>query len=187
MYSPTPPTVYAVHWASINVFKFGYSDCQRYRLFLNRRADLLGLFEFDTVTAGLDFETVIDRAADAVCRPGFQTRDDADPYLGCRGAGYLECYRTPADLMAFEVIPYVFSTALSMLRASAEHVPDWCSADARSSARTYARTYAQQHTLASYLSLGIARRGVARFSPTGIENPRPAALRAGRQAANSHA
>lgn len=44
MYSPTPPTVYAVHWASINVFKFGYSDCQRYRLFLNRRADLLGLF-----------------------------------------------------------------------------------------------------------------------------------------------
>ena len=187
MYSRTPPTVYAVHWANINVFKFGYSDCQRYRLFLNRGAELLGLFEFGTVTAGLDFETLVDESAMAICRPGFRTRDSADPYLGGRGAGYLECYRTPADLMPSEVIPYVFSNALSMLGASAEHMPESCSVDASSNPRTYGRTDVQPPTLASYLTLGIARRGVARFSPSRSETTGPAALRAGRIKAGSHA
>ncbi|QBP31778.1 hypothetical protein SEA_PIPER2020_89 [Mycobacterium phage Piper2020] len=44
---------------------------------------------------------------------------------------------------------------------------------------TYVRTYLRRTThLGSYLTLGIARRGVARFRQLGDENSRPAALRA---------
>lgn len=45
----------------------------------------------------------------------------------------------------------------------------------RCKARTYGRTYVQLLTLGSYLTLGNARRGAAKFSQFGDENSRSAA------------
>lgn len=84
-------------------------------------------------------------------------------------------------------MPKPFSLCPSMFKQSRKHMPERCSSIAPSNARTYERTDVQLPTLASYLTLGIARRGVARFSPSRSESSRPAALRAGRIEAGSHA
>jgi hypothetical protein len=107
MYSRTKPTVYAVHWSQINVFKIGFSDCQRWRIFQLRGATLLGLKSFDTVSDGLDFEAVCQDVLSEVCRPVFRTNQAAEPYLGGRGGGYLECFRVPADLMPSEILSFI--------------------------------------------------------------------------------
>lgn len=59
--------------------------------------------------------------------------------------------------------------------------------DAPRNAQTDRQTYKHLTTLASYLTLGIARRGVAGFSPSRFETTRPAALRAGHIKAGSRA
>ena len=53
--------------------------------------------------------------------------------------------------------------------------------------RTYGRTYGELLTLGSYLTLGIARRGAARFSPLGDENSRPVAAARGLRPGDPHA
>jgi hypothetical protein len=69
MYKRTAPMVYAVHWPEINVFKIGYSDCQRWKLFMNRGANLLSLMEFGSTTEAFDFESACHLALWPSCGP----------------------------------------------------------------------------------------------------------------------
>lgn len=103
------PTVYAVHWTEINVFKIGFSENNRWRSFVNLGANVLGLMEFESVSEGYDFEDACHIALRAVCRPGFDDSSEAICYLGGRGGGYVECYRTPGDLMPMEILDFVDS------------------------------------------------------------------------------
>jgi len=116
------PTVYAVHWPEINVFKIGYSEQKRWRAFELRGANILALQEFDVFDLAYYFEYLCHRAAWEVCRPAFSSAHKAVPYLGGRGGGYVECCQVPGDLMPWEILPFI-DYRLSA-RASAEHMPE---------------------------------------------------------------
>ena len=104
------PTVYAVHWPDINVFKIGFSERKRWRAFLNRGANLIGLLDdFANASEGYDFEYACHIVSSEVCRPGFESSVEARPYLGGSGGGYVECYRVPGDLMPSEILHFVNS------------------------------------------------------------------------------
>ncbi|GAS95493.1 uncharacterized protein RMCC_2459 [Mycolicibacterium canariasense] len=106
-YKRTTHTVYLVHWPEINVFKIGYTEFQRYRAFVVRGANILKLFPFPTSTEAFDLETICHDVLWNLCEGGFDTPQEATPYLGNRGGGYVECFKTPADLMPSEIWPYV--------------------------------------------------------------------------------
>lgn len=107
-------TVYAVHWPEINVFKIGFSERQRWKAFVNRGANVIGLLDdFAAGTSGYDFEYACHLVSSEVCRPGFKSAEEAAPYLGGRGGGYMECYRVPGDLMPSEIVGFVNSELAS--------------------------------------------------------------------------
>jgi hypothetical protein len=106
----TEPTIYAVYWPTLNVFKIGFSERKRWRSFLNRGAELLLLkTDFAGLSQAFDFEAACHLVANEVCRPGFESAEDAHPYLGNQGGGYKECYRVPADLMPSEILAFIDS------------------------------------------------------------------------------
>jgi len=104
-------TVYAVYWPELNAFKVGSSTLQRqrWRTFTNRGAVLLGLKSLAPDISDYDFESVCHDVLRPVCRPAFNTADDARPYLGGSGGGYVECYCVPGDLMPSEILPFIDS------------------------------------------------------------------------------
>ena len=119
MYSRTKPTVYAVYWPEINVFKVGFSEHQRWRMFVLRGAKILGLLDnFDSFSQALNFEDACHLALWPTCRPGFSSAKEAAPYLGASGGGYVECFRVPGDLMPSEILLFI-DTQLEVLHAQA--------------------------------------------------------------------
>lgn len=112
-------TVYAVHWPEINVFKIGFSERRRWRAFVNRGANLIGLLDdFANASEGYDFEHACHIVSREVCRPGFRTAAEANPYLGNAGGGYVECYQVPGDLMPTEILDFV-NSRLAVFHAGA--------------------------------------------------------------------
>ena len=185
-YKQTRPTVYVVHWPAIDVFKVGCTERQRWRMYLLRGAQLIALHEFDSVSAAYGYEGQCHRLLESLCSPGFGSTADAEPYVGVRGDGYLECYQLPTDVPAIEIAALI--AAELDTQASGEHsgrayaptLLETCP----SNAHTDRHTYKHQPTLASYLTLSNARRGVAPKFPSTCDQPRPAALRAGSKQAS---
>lgn len=116
------PTVYAVHWPKINVFKIGFSEKRRWRAFEARGANVLDLMDFDDVSNAYAFEDACHYVMTEVCRSAFTSGKEAAPYLGGQGGGYMECYRVPADLMPREILEFV-DCQLNAL-APSEHMPE---------------------------------------------------------------
>jgi len=62
-----------------------------------RGGHLIALLTFPNgqklITTATEYETLIQHAFGAVAPLAFSTKADAEPYLGHRGAGYLECYQ----------------------------------------------------------------------------------------------
>jgi hypothetical protein len=100
-------TIYVVVWPSIRVVKVGYSGRKRWRSFQNRGAELLALKDFDDCTTAFHFEDACHMGLRATCRYAFQSASEAEPYLGNKGGGYLECFRIPGDLTTGEVLEYI--------------------------------------------------------------------------------
>jgi len=106
-YARTKPTVYVVHWPQIRVVKVGFSAERRWRSFEIRGADVVGLMEFSDAGEAFDFEYACHMGLQNVCRKAFLSSQDAVPYLGNGGGGYLECYVLPADLMHSEILTFI--------------------------------------------------------------------------------
>lgn len=115
MYARTGPIVYLVWWPQERIFKVGYSEHQRWRIFTLRGAELVQLRDFGSALDAARFETDCHHALRKVCRRGFQGRTEAVPLLGCAGAGWMECFAIPGDLMAHE-LPDFCDAALDILR-----------------------------------------------------------------------
>ncbi len=103
-YKATKPTVYIVHWPEIRVIKAGFSCNQRWRPFVLRGAVIVDLIEFDCSSDAFAFEDVVDHALRAVCEPAFRTAADAEPHLGGRGGGWLECYPLPEGTAPMDIL-----------------------------------------------------------------------------------
>jgi hypothetical protein len=100
--------VYLVYWPQIRVLKVGFaSDKSRWRAFCIRGANLLAVKEFDNSTEGYAFEDACHMALGTVCRRAFNKSEEAVPYLGGRGGGYVECYSVPGDLMESELMEFI--------------------------------------------------------------------------------
>lgn len=113
-------SVYAVYWPEINVFKIGTSERRRsrWRGFVNRGAVVLGVVDPSPGISDYTFEDACHLAIQDCCRPAFGTAQQAVPYLGGQGGGWLECFRVPGDLMPSEILPFVDSR-LEVLSAQA--------------------------------------------------------------------
>lgn len=103
-YQATKHTVYIVQWPALGVVKIGYSLHQRWRAFLIRGAEVVDLVEVDSAADGYALETVVLGAFRQRCAPGFTTPDEADPYLGGRGAGWRECFRLPEGVAPMSIL-----------------------------------------------------------------------------------
>lgn len=105
VYSKTRDTTYLVHWPTARVIKAGISKRQRWRAFTSRGAVVISLFEETGWLDALAMEVLLQTGLATVCKPAFRTAKQAEPFLGGRGGGYLECYRlprgaTPANVLA---------------------------------------------------------------------------------------
>lgn len=89
---------YIVGWPIEGIVKAGYTSVgrRRYGAFLSRGADLLYLEAFPALGA-FDAEKRLGDAMGARWPSAFANKEEAAPYLGSRGAGYLECYRIPVE------------------------------------------------------------------------------------------
>lgn len=87
---------YVVGWPSIGVVKSGstMTGRPRYGAFLSRGAQMLHLAAYP-FGGDLDIESRVHAEMDARWPRAFDRREDAAPYLGAKGGGYLECYMVP--------------------------------------------------------------------------------------------
>lgn len=103
-YKATKPTVYIVQWPGENLVKVGFSCNQRWRPFVLRGAAVVDLVEFDSAVDAFDFETLVLRGFAKIGSRAFTCADDATPYLGSGGGGWLECYRLPDGVKPADVL-----------------------------------------------------------------------------------
>jgi len=89
------PTVYLVHWPTIDVIKAGFTEVKRWRKFVQHGADLLGTFQYANAHAAFEAETAIEQFLARLTQhqKAFDTKESAVPYLGHSGGGYMECWR----------------------------------------------------------------------------------------------
>lgn len=89
------PQRYVVGWPS-GIVKVGstFNGRQRWGAFLSRGGELLDLASFVDDT---DAEVRLQTKLCELYPPAFTSKEQAVPFLGSRGAGYLECYRIPPD------------------------------------------------------------------------------------------
>jgi hypothetical protein len=100
----TVNTVYLVHWPEINVMKAGYSKRRRWWSFQRRGAVVVDLIHFDDFSDASAFESVVLAGLRSRGKLAFKSAAEAEPYLGGRGGGWLECYRIPEDLDPMELL-----------------------------------------------------------------------------------
>lgn len=104
-YKQTKPTIYVVHWPEIGVVKSGFSCNQRWRAFQLRGAIVDDLIPFDDARDAFAMESLVDRALHQFCvRRPFKSARDAEPYLGGRGGGWLECWKLPAGVTPLQIL-----------------------------------------------------------------------------------
>lgn len=104
-YKRTEPTVYIVHWPEIGVVKAGYSCNQRWRAFALRGATVVDLVPCEDSTDAFALEHVVEEALRRECRKrAFTSADDAAPYLGNRGGGWLECWKLPPGRTPMQIL-----------------------------------------------------------------------------------
>lgn len=108
-YKKGDPEVYLVTWPDHLIIKAGVTDCARWRNFVARGALLLD--------ARLDLrpwrlETDLERCLSDRLPRAFRVREDAAPWLGNRGGGYLECYRAPSG----EALEQSIAACMSIMR-----------------------------------------------------------------------
>ena len=126
------PTVYLVHWPSIDVIKAGFTEVKRWRKFVQHGANLLGTFQYANAHAAFEAETAIEQflAHQTQYQKPFDNKESAEPYLGHSGAGYMECWQfltptTPDQIsmlkhdaqMLARALPEFVSEALPVNRA----------------------------------------------------------------------
>ena len=87
---------YVVGWPDHGIVKVGSTDRgrQRWGPFLCRGGVMLYLKECDN---NLEEEVRIRGVLDQLYDRAFRCKEEAAPFLGNRGGGYLECYAIPAD------------------------------------------------------------------------------------------
>lgn len=90
------PYVYVVAWDD-TIVKIGYSARKRWRAFTARGAQIVTLVPFDSGIDALRCESAMHKAAMASWKYAFRTREDAKPYLGRDGSGWVECYQATAE------------------------------------------------------------------------------------------
>lgn len=152
------PTVYAVHWPEINVFKVGFSEYRRWRAFEARGANVLDLMMFDHFKEAFDFELACHLAMSEVCRSAFKSGQEAACYLGSRGGGYKECYRVPGDLMPNEILKFIDFRLAAL--AGPKHMPEH---DAPEQSTDVTDVLTQNYSPSEHvLTLGNARGGDAK-------------------------
>lgn len=109
--------VYVVAWEPAGIVKIGYTDCLRRRQRAFIGAQLILTLEFPDLFTGYDFEVETHHLAFQTWPRAFASKEEALPYIGQGGAGFLECYRAnPA-----EALELVASQCLTMPRHSARH------------------------------------------------------------------
>jgi hypothetical protein len=89
------PVLYLTSWDKDKIIKIGFSSRRRWRSFKGARVVLT--IPFQAACPGYDFELDCHLLAFLIWPQAFATREDAIPFLGGKGAGYLECYRVTAD------------------------------------------------------------------------------------------
>lgn len=104
-YKRTTPTLYIVYWPEIGAVKAGFSSNQRWRAFELRGAVVIDLVPCDDFRDAFALETLVDRAFEQACRKRrFRTADEAIPYLGNSGGGYLECWQLPPGVTPMNIL-----------------------------------------------------------------------------------
>lgn len=104
-YKRTQATVYIVYWPDIRVVKAGYSYNQRWRAFERRGAVIVDLVPCEDWRDAFALEHLVDRALQRACRKRpFRSAEEATPYLGNRGGGYLECWHLPAGVSPMDIL-----------------------------------------------------------------------------------
>lgn len=93
------PMTYVVGWRDDGIVKVGCTfSRRRWKVFLARGAELLGLAEYPG-RGVVDAEIATQIAAETLFPLAFRHRLDAAAYLGNQGGGYTECFR--ATIPAF--------------------------------------------------------------------------------------
>lgn len=89
---------YLVGWPGQGVVKAGSTTTgrPRYGAFLSRGAQMLHLVAFP-FGGDIDMERRVHAEIAERWPRAFDCKEDAAPYLGGSGSGYLECYRAPAS------------------------------------------------------------------------------------------
>jgi hypothetical protein len=85
---------YVVRWPD-GVVKVGITERQRYKSFMARGASLVALAHGECHLSPLDAEMAGHRFLWERFPMAFRGRGEAEPYLGNRGGGWMECYRPP--------------------------------------------------------------------------------------------
>lgn len=91
------PQRYVIGWPAHDIVKVGTTSSgrRRYGAFLTRGGELLDLRNYRG-TEYLDAERALQATLGTHWTLAFAHRDEAVPFLGHRGSGWLECYRIPA-------------------------------------------------------------------------------------------
>lgn len=83
--------VYLMSWPAATFVKVGISANQRWRVFIPRGAVALAVVRGPSAAMSR-LESLVHDGLEGVLEPAFPRKADAAPFLGCLGAGYLECY-----------------------------------------------------------------------------------------------
>jgi len=97
-YKESAPAVYMVAWPGLNIVKVGYSSFQRWKPFVARGGELIGVEEFEDVTAAFRREDDLAWLMAEVSRPAFTRREHAAQILGKKGSGWTECWAAPIEV-----------------------------------------------------------------------------------------
>lgn len=120
---PRPFLVYFVSWDGHGIVKAGSTQLKRWRLFTSRGARLRALYEVHTSTEMYALETCFLASLADSGIPAFDSAADAVPFLGDKGAGYMECYR-----LTEQCVKHVLESITEHVPASAveHHQPSTC-------------------------------------------------------------
>lgn len=91
-YKPTAPSVYMVAWRDLHIVKVGYSYVQRWKPFVARGGELIGVEEFEDATAAFRREDDLAWLMAEISKPAFTHKAQAASILGNRGSGFSECW-----------------------------------------------------------------------------------------------
>jgi hypothetical protein len=152
-----PHEVYVVYWPEIQMVKVGATCKRRWRGFVARGAQVVGLIECEPGAAMYHVEADLRSAiSHLVARTGFADKSDARPYLGTSGAGYMECrHMAPDSLLRLEASVRAYTSGQCLTAHATHHAPHRpgiC-------LRTDERTHADALTLRDRMTLTQRARG----------------------------